>query len=86
MKQIAVTYALEFGRHAARRTPVKIVEILMIAGTHDNRVVCRALNPNEARMSVCWSVNELGTLSKAEKGAKSVLGSVGASIILEMLM
>jgi hypothetical protein len=57
----------------------------MTPGTQDNRVVCRALNPNEARMSVCWFVNELGTLSKAEKRAKShVLGSVRASIILKM--
>lgn len=65
---------------------MKIVKISITPGTQDNRVVCRTLNPNEAMMSDCWFVNELGTLFRAEKRAKShVLGSVRASIILEML-
>jgi hypothetical protein len=81
------TYALELGRRAASRTPVKIVKISITPGTQDKRVVCRAVNPNEATMSVCWFVNELGTLFIAEKMAKShVFQSVRASIILEMCL
>jgi len=83
-KYAAPTYALELGHRVASRTPVKIVKISITPGTQDKRVVCRAVYPNEATMSDCWFVNELGTLSRAEKRAKShVLGSVKASIILE---
>jgi hypothetical protein len=84
-KYAAPTYALELGRRVASRTPVKIVTISTTPGIQDKRVVCRAVKPKEATMSDCWFVNELGTLSRAEKRAKShVLGSVRASTILEM--
>jgi len=84
-KYAAPTYALELGRRVASRTAVKIVKISITPGTHDKRVVWKVVNPNEAMMSDCWFPNELVTPQRIEKRENShVLGSVMASIILEM--
>ena len=59
---------------------IEIVTISIRPSTQPRSVVCRFENPNEAVMICRWFVRLFGTLSSAEKSAKShVLGSVSAS-------
>ena len=85
MKKIAPTYARLLGIREAIVTPTHIVTISMTPSTHESKVVCRKLNPNEDTIIWRWLRYELGTLSRIENNAKShVFGSVRASIILRI--
>lgn len=65
---------------AASVTPVQMVTISTVPSTQPSSVVWKVVKPNEATMIWRWLVRLFGTLSSAEKSAKSqVLGSRSAS-------
>ena len=80
MNQTAPTYARASLRRAASVTPTKMVTISIVPSTQPRRVVWRFEKPKEETMICRWFVRLFGTLSTAEKSAKSqVFGSYRAS-------